>query len=301
MSTITDLFNRLRDRRQETRDAHLTEIHRAIIILAENGAGKNGDLDLDYYASLIESEGLTEDDLRTNIDVYQQRVRWAELAPRVDALNKASVDALQVYNDHDLKLGRLIRDERKKLVQEERAAQRAQTQSEKALAAQGNLIADAEVTAEERALGAKQSELNAEIGKLIDATNPRLSSVDRMGRALNVGSDWASIQQFPALLAEQTRHALADETVGYSKDRRAELKSQLAAAERAVAESEKKLTRLTKQAVEINKKQVKLNDAKLLPESFRLVRATPTRLDRQKRHAREMGFHADLEIPKSIE
>ena len=112
-----------------------------------------------------------------------------------------------------------------------------------------------------------------------------------MGRALNVSSDWARVDEFPALLAEQTRRALADEAVGYSKERRAELESQLAAAERATKESKKKLTQLEKQRDAINKKFVEFAADKSNPENFRLIRSTPSRDEERKLLAREKGWY----------
>ena len=96
MSAVADLFRRLSDRRQEKRDTQLSEIHQAIIALAEDGAGKNGDLDLDYYADLIENEGLTEADLQARGQEILRNIAVArghrELADAAEAWDRRRVN-----------------------------------------------------------------------------------------------------------------------------------------------------------------------------------------------------------------
>ena len=292
MSKIVDrLFRRLSDRRQDKRDKTMSEVHRAIIILADDSAGRNGGLDLDFYADLVEREGFTEADLRKNIEVYRQRCKWAKLAGQREALKKAAEQAERDFNDFDLAEGRRRLAAQKKLQALEHAVPIAVSLASKSLAAEGNLLAQAARTPEERALNEESGKLNETLGRLRRAVDATYSSTDAIGHSTNLAGDWASIQEFPALLCVQTRRKLKDEADVLSDDRKTQLKSQLLSAEGALADRSRELVVAERKAVEMKKKLLELNAAKMLPESFRIIRAKPTHDEDARRRAYELGYH----------
>jgi len=244
-----------------------------------------------HYVALFESENFTENDLRVNIAKYQQRVQWAELAKKRDALREAAEKAEKLFNDEDLKEGRRQRDAHKKLQELEYAVEPAIAAASKATAAEGNLIAQAVVSPKERLLNAQSTELNEAVARLRCAVDETFHSTDSTGHSIGLAGDWASIQEFPALLAAQTKRTLKDEIDILSAERKTQLKGQLVATERAVAKAEKELTRLEKQQDTINKQRAEFAAAKLLPESFEIVRARPSHDQEIKKHAYELGFH----------
>lgn len=138
----------------------------------------------------------------------------------------------------------------------------------------------------------ESQKLSETLGRLRSAVDENFTSTDSAGHTISLGSgNWASLAECPALLAAQTRRKLKDESDVLSDDRKAHLKSQLHAAERAVAASEKELTRLEKESETIRKKQEKLNADKMLPESFQVIRSKTSHDDQIRKRAFEMGFH----------
>ena len=81
-----------------------------------------------------------------------------------------------------------------------------------------------------------------------------------------------------------------------SAERKTQLRSQLAAAEKAVKAAQRELAEAEKEAETIRKKQEKLNADKLLPESFQIVRAQPTHAQEMKKLAYEFGYHGESGI-----
>ena len=223
---------------------------------------------------------------------------WANL---LDNLQKQAEADRVAYNDADFAEGRRRKKAVEHLQDLDQKTRLTQQRSEEAIAAHSNLIADAQVTAQERALTDRNGEVNGIIAKCKDAIDPGFHSMDHRGFAVGFGGNWAHLDTHPALLVSQIRAKLEDDADSLAPERKSQLTSQLHAAENAVIDRTRELLAAQKEAAEINSKQVKLNAAKLLPENFRLVRATPTSDEQNKRLAREFGFHDGPTVTVSTE
>ncbi len=284
---IAELFQKVTRRKQERKAAIVKDIRTLVRLLAESELGVSElDVDADWYADVLEAEGWTEGELRANVDAYKQRVAQSKLAAQADTLRKAAATAEQAWRDADEAEGRRRQEAHTHLQQLELQMARAIEAAKRATAAKSDLIASAALSDEERELLDEQAKLNQRKAVILRALDPHAHIVD--GRAFDAVY-WGHVNETPAVLLRQTKAALADKKTGYSPERRKELESQLAAAERSVAAREKELAAVEKQAAAINEKLRKLADARLFPESFRLIRATPTRDELRKQHAQRIG------------
>lgn len=302
LDAFKDIFKSVSSRQRERRAANVNDLKTLAVMIGENELGiSKYEIDVDYYAAALESERLSESDLRqreadlqVNVDYYKERERKSKLAVQVTALQDAAVAAEQVFRDADVEEGRRRREAAANFEKLEAAMRHALQLSDEAVGARSDLIAGAAVTDEERGLNAEFDAIQARITKLAFLVDPHACVMT--GDLPDGDVYWSSIDGAPAKLASQVTQMLAkgnakSSSVGYSPERRKELERTLAAADARVAEHRKELSKLEKQRGVIEAKLVKLILEKLKPENFTFVRAKPTRDDAAKRRALEFGFH----------
>lgn len=295
---LNELFQRIGRRKQEWRQNIHSGARGHIIGIARKELGLDPDIEindiyLDHAASTFEAEGLTEADVRATVDAIKQRFQWFQFAAKLDKLKTASEVAEKAARLHDEQEGLRRKAALATQVSLDEAARVAQLQFEDAIAARSNLLAGAMTSPAERELNTELAALNNQIVTLKNALDPN-------GPAAHSGALYGNINTTPALLLRQTREELANTRVGYTAERRAEQARRLAAAEQAVAERTRELAEVQKQRAAVITRLQALNAAKLLPESFEFVRASPSLDDRMKQHGRRVGFTPESGITVSV-
>ena len=133
MKAIESINNKLKQRRDLQRATVARDIREVVVLLGEEQLGKKVDLDLDYFANIVEAEGLSDADLRANVDNYKKRVSQAELAEQRPALQAAAAEAGQAYIEADIAEGRRRKEAHTHLRELEHAEQLAIGETAKAL------------------------------------------------------------------------------------------------------------------------------------------------------------------------
>jgi len=289
MEAITDLFARLRHHKHEQKIAAASDIREAIVLLAGADTRKKINIDLAHYGELFEAEGLTEQDIQLNIDNYRERLRKAELVSQGDTLKNRAAEAEKAHTAADIAEAKRRKQAVGHLQELEMAASRALQDSLDVVEAQGDLVAEARTTPEEQRLIEELAAVNKTIRRLRIAIDSKFSEFTD-GRSIGIGAPtWASLTEHPATLAAQTKYHIKN-TDSLTKERKAELKRQQDTAEEATGAAEKELVLAEKQLARLSAKLDKFNAAKLLPESFVIVRAKPTAEALRKQHARDTGY-----------
>jgi ribosomal protein S30 len=264
---IETLFARLTNRKRERSVKRTDDIRQACVLIGDSELGGGGiDLDLDYFAQLLESEGIDESVFRQNVEKYKTRVRWANEAKALPAL-QAEVSRLSAAADAFDK----TETERYKraLTQLERMRMEV-SRSEQAAIAATTALAELQATAlppaDARELSAQLREVNERINEV--------QSKLRAGQPDNFPGDlWGSLDSSPKWLAMQTQKILADKKTPVTPERRKKLEGQLSAAEGAVKKCQRELVLLEKRREAINAKQSVRPEDALKPENFAIVRS----------------------------
>ena len=87
---LQEMFAKLSAKRQEHRADDAADVCVAIVQVGNVELGIGSDVDLDLCAEMFAGAGLSENDVRANVDLYLQRRKWVALAIRqVELLSKA--------------------------------------------------------------------------------------------------------------------------------------------------------------------------------------------------------------------
>lgn len=282
------IWERVRGRARENQLRQVADVRELIVLLARHEMGESVEIDGDWAAELIEQAGLTEEDVRRNIDIVKGRYAKAKLAKDVDSASKAASDAEQAWRDADAEEGRRRQEAHRRLQVLESELNAAMTRSQSATMAHADLIAYAHTSDEELQLLEQQKVRNKKLREIEKKLNSRPPEV-------RPNLDF-TVAQHPAALLRQTERDLAefaDKTayVNTSPERKAKLESRLAAAKKATADAAKEKKALEKELANIRRKLDALAEAKLAPENFTLVRAQLSADERRMKNARDMGFH----------
>ena len=280
---IKELFSKVSLRQREKAALRAADIRGVIVAIAEQELGiTNGKakLDLDHAATLLEEEGLSEADLRANVEQYKRRHRWAQDAAREAELE---AEANRLRTAHAEASAAEIERRKKVLEELERmhtAARSAGAIATKATIAKAELEGSALLEVDE-ALNEQLAAVNSQIEKLRDGLRPNGTP----GVVIGGHDRWGSLLQEPGRLVTKTKAMLAGKI---THEKRGQLESQLAAAESAVEQFKTDITRLEKQRAEIVAKMTP-NPADLLdPKNFQLIRRQPSR-DNQRQLAGAIG------------
>lgn len=291
-TVVQSIFDRVLRRKREQNIVAAKDIRQLICLIGDSELGVKVDIDEAHFADVMDSGGWSDEDLRVNRDKqYLPRVAKHKLAMQEEELQRKAQQAEQALLAEREAEGRRRQEAHRRDQQLELEMTRAINAANVAVAARSDLIAGAEVTDEERALSDVLAITNERIRTLQNALDPN-ARVLGANRAPIDNVIWANVSEHPAKLAAQTKVMLSNKNMSLSAGRRKQLESQLAAAETAIADRRKQLTITEKERNKINKRLAILNEEKLLPQSFRLVRAEPSADELRKRHALRMGVHS---------
>ena len=288
--SLEDIFGALMTKKREHRLVRKNEMRDAIVVIGKGELGdKHAQLDTDYFGQLIEEHGWTEADIRRNVELYEQHIQQAEIARNRPAFEKAAAAAEVAHREADEKEAKRHREERVRIDQLYEKATHANGRLADAIAAEGNLLGSSELSPGELELCDELARVKQRSEAATTALNPNARGRGAGGRAVG-GGLWPSIATNPAALAADTARLLKEVHSSLSKERRAALSSQLAAAERAIAVQQRELATAEKEANRINTELTELAAARWLPENFRLVRTNQDPDIRRKELASQLGL-----------
>lgn len=265
MSKIQELFAKVTRRQQQQSAAKLDSVKSLIVALAEQELGHAGrKLDIESAADLLENAGLSEAELRENVELYKQRVRWATLAAKqTELLQTADRLAAEVRAAGEAETAR--RKAEDETIERLRTA--ASAASAEYLAAV-DADADLQTTCQPFAYSPALNEQLASVNAALAETRQKLSPTGQPG--ISHFNQWPSIHKEPAMLVAHTRRALEGDRI--TPERRAQLESQQAAAEKSVERARAELADLEQQREQIISQMTAPQDAHLRPENFALIR-----------------------------
>ena len=148
MTSVTELFARVTGRKKERDAARIRGVTELVVVLgdAELGASEN-DFDLDSAAAILEKTGLSEADLRKNIELYKDRCKWAELTAEVGRLRQAAEDKWEELRRADAAEAERRREFARMFEASEAEAQQATRRAVEASGAEAELHATADRSA----------------------------------------------------------------------------------------------------------------------------------------------------------
>jgi hypothetical protein len=291
---ISSLFETLLRKKQKQQTAITGDIRSLIKFTAENELGIAAyDIDEEYYCDVLDRFGITAADLRLNVEIYKQRLRWKELAEQISTLEVAAENAQKTLDDEDQAEGCRRKKALENLETLEMARDKASQKCAGAVAAHAELLGGADVSELELSLADQLASINKSISRITLAMNP-----DYVGRPIETarggmspgGTLWADMQSATAGLLKQTQRALETTT---DPANRARLESQAKAAELKLHNDVKEIKALEKRRDAINKQLSGMVAEKLKPENFKIRKASPSRVDKAKQLAQSMGYGAE--------
>jgi hypothetical protein len=283
---FTELLSRLSRRQQEQKQSVVTDAKSLIITIAraELDGSDVPDEVIEQYAEVLDSAGLTEADIELNVDIYRRRVEAAQLAAKVEHLGRKAAEAEQAWiaadraeaERHKAALHELdeMRTEMAKLLE----------QHGRALAARGDLLAQADRTDEEQQLSDQLIDLKrraAELDEMLKV-NPR-----------DVQLSSPVLDRHPVAYRENVVYELDQIKTGKrpaTKEEREAVEARLAKADAVIAAKRAERDAIDKERAAINERLEALNRDKLKPESFELRKAKPSRDELAKRQAERLGY-----------
>lgn len=229
-----------------------------------------------------ESEGI---DLQRTSDLYERRTQWAIEAPLVEQRTAHAAKLEREWDAADRAEAERHRAVMLGLERDAAARDAAARLAEDARGARSELWATGHVSDAEKSATQELAVANSEIKRLQQMLNPnRHPSTSGQFSAMLPGE--------PAAFASQVRAELGDKRASHSKEKVAQLREQLAAAERGTTECKKLLTAAEKRRAEINSRLENFTAEKLKPENFRFERARLTQDQAAKKLAIERGWGA---------
>lgn len=279
---LESLIKRFTQRNREQSRARRKTVRQFALLAAKSELGIAADFDRDELLDSLTKEGLTPD-FQANVELVKKRIVWADLAAQEPTLQASSEKLDAEWRTFDIAEAERHRKALKKLADMKAAAQQASVTYLDSFEAREKLKSTAAPPDDIDELNQQLAEINRKIAVAelaLDAGDKHDDAFYRL----------ASIESRPARLARQCRDALADMNTNVPADRRKGIKSQLAAAERAVAKREKELLTLKDEREALNERlSVKPDDWKR-PENFALIRAVRSHDDQAKQRATELGW-----------
>lgn len=283
---LETLRNKFMRRQTERSRARCTTLNQFAMLTAEEELGIATDVvfDHDELLELLDDEKLTIADFEVNVEMAKNRIRWAKLSAQEETLKVESERLDAEWRSFDIAEATRHREALKELADMKMAADRASTDYIDAFTACQELLATAAPLDDGPELREQLAEVRRQILAIETKLNPRDLPNDS-------GQYVSSVEDRPARLARQARTMLAEKNTGYTPERRKQIESWLAAAEREISRCDKELARLQKQCAAINAKQTVGPDDWKRPENFAIVRKRQSRDDMAKQQAQRMGWH----------
>jgi hypothetical protein len=241
------------------------------------------DIEADTLMNLLEAHELTPEDFELNVAAMVDRMRLAELAAQEDAARTESARLDRELSEFDTRVAEEHRANLKQLEELRLAAERASRHYIETVGAKSRLGAGGVASDAEQAVTAERAELLAGISRLRDMLSPH---------AFAGGNLMPSLGLNPASYVLRLKRELADHQKQPLPvaERISDLKTKIAAGEKAVAAAQKQLAALEKRDAALQARQVELAQSRYAVESFELVRPQLSRDEQMKRLAAARGF-----------
>jgi hypothetical protein len=280
---------RLTQARRQNEIAIAKDANEMFVAMARAKAdGKEQDLPdhvVEHWGALIEMEHITPADIELNLRRALDRIQQAEQATQ-EAELLAEADRLHAAaHQFDLESAAQHRRNMETLRHMQQDADAKTREYTAAVSAKSELQATAFVTEDEKEVEAESQRLISEIRRLKNKLDTNYRPQDGLSAMLHVN---------PAALVKQTEHnlAVAKASPIVNSERVADFKGLLSKARAEVADIEKQLAGTEKKLAAVSKRLLTFAEAKLFPESFQIVRSTPSLDVSMKALARERGYAA---------
>jgi chromosome segregation ATPase len=257
-------FNRRKEVRIEAaRDA----LRNSIVALARAEApeAKSNDIDADQILDTIEAVGMSEEDLRANVDRFKKRERWAPLAAREEEYRKAAEDLAKQADEFEAAEVLRHRAALDRLAAMRAELPQADARYAAAVSARGDLLATAPPVENSAELMVALAEVNAMIATLEEKLDSRPGDPGHLS---------GDVDRLPGRLLAQTREMLRN-PARLPPAKLEQLERQREAAAQAVAKCEREIRELKVRRSAINAQLTMKPEDALKPENFALIRTRP--------------------------
>ncbi|WP_425397456.1 hypothetical protein [Aeoliella sp.] len=245
----------------------------------------DADFDRGSARELFEKAGITSELIIANLRRIDTRHERHSLLKQQADFEKAHEREIADQQARRVRLQNYIARMQTEIAEGDLRIRDLEGKLERCVAAKSDQYSDGHESRESRQLGEEIQRLLPQIRQL------RIALKEEEDIEHDPPNAWPRMEQRPAALARAVRYELARKNVGRSKEKTAELKSILAAAQKRCKLLERQLIGVEKRRQDLARRQEELAPQRLLPENFVIIKKIqPTNDERMKEDAKSFGF-----------